>query len=50
MYALFFVEGTREIYCYQVVQDKGNAQGLLGAQTVQYQTSPTTLQCNITIY
>ena len=47
MYALFFSEETHEIYCNQVAQDEGNKQGLLAAQTVQYQTSPTTLQYNI---
>jgi len=31
MYALFFSEGTRKIYCYQVGCDKGNEQGLLDA-------------------
>ena len=47
MYALFFSEGTREICCDQVRQDKGNEQGLLDAQKVQYQTSPTSPQYNI---
>jgi len=34
MYALLFSEGTHEIYCYQVGQDKGNEQGLLDDQKV----------------
>jgi len=34
MYALFFSEETREIYCSQVGYDEGNEQGLLAAQTV----------------